>query len=57
MLQPARNDLRKLKGDRSGAVAIEYALIVLLIVIVLVASIFSIGTSVSGYFFAVATSL
>ena len=49
--------LARLRIDRSGATAIEYALIALFIGIVLIAAMASIGTSVTGMFTQVATGL
>lgn len=58
MRQPVYNyHLKKLKSDCSGATAIEYALIALLIALVLIAAMLSIGTSVTRFFMEVGTSL
>jgi Flp pilus assembly pilin Flp len=58
MLKRIRLDhARRLRGDSSGAVAIEYALLVVLIGLVLISLHESIGASVSGFFMSVATGL
>jgi pilus assembly protein Flp/PilA len=46
--------LAPLRGDRSAATAIEYALIALLVAIALIAAITSVGTSVRSMFASVA---
>jgi Flp pilus assembly pilin Flp len=48
---------RRLWRDQSGATVIEYAMIVLLIGLVLLSMQASIGGSVYGFFYAVATGL
>ncbi len=57
ILKRMRIYLRRLRSDRSGATAIEYAMIVLLIALVLIAGLMSIGTSVSGFFTDAASAL
>ena len=48
---------KALLGDRTGATAIEYGLIAAIIVLVLIPLHNSIGSSVVGFFMAVATGL
>lgn len=48
---------RQLATDRSGATAIEYALIASGIALVIITTVNSLGTTVSGMFSSVATSL
>jgi pilus assembly protein Flp/PilA len=50
MLNRLRSALMPLQLDRSGVTAIEYALIASLIAIVIVATLITVGTSVSGMF-------
>jgi Flp pilus assembly pilin Flp len=50
-------ELLWLSASRSGATAIEYALIAALIVLILIPLHTSIGNSVVGFFMAVATGL
>ncbi len=50
MMDRMRSAPRALRIDRSGAVAIEYAMIALFIAIVLISGILSIGSSVTGFF-------
>jgi Flp pilus assembly pilin Flp len=57
MLDRIRAQLRALCGDRSGATAIEYAMVVVFIGILLIAAMESIGTSVTGFFLAIASGL
>jgi pilus assembly protein Flp/PilA len=57
MLKRLYIDLTSLRRDRRGATAIEYAMIAALIVLVLVASFLSIGSSVSSFFTSVGTGL
>lgn len=49
--------LRTVCRDRSGATAIEYAMIAVFIGILLIAAMKSIGTSVTDYFLAIASGL
>lgn len=53
MVEQMRATLRALRLDRSGATAIEYAFIAVLIVLVLISAMLSIGTSVTSMFMAV----
>lgn len=48
---------RQLVADQSGATAIEYALIASGIALVIITTVNSLGTTVSGMFSSVATSL
>jgi pilus assembly protein Flp/PilA len=57
MLRRLHGYAKRLRQDGAGATAIEYAMIAALIVLVLVASMISIGTSVSSFFFSVGTGL
>ena len=58
MLSPLRRDhALLLQSDASGAVAIEYALLVVLIGLVLISLHESIGAAVSGFFMSVANGL
>lgn len=57
MLDRMRAGLRAVGSDRAGATAIEYAMVAVFIGIVLIASMMSIGTSVSSFFMEVATGL
>ena len=50
VFEQLRAALRALRLDRSGATAIEYALIALLIALVLISAMLSIGTSVTNMF-------
>jgi pilus assembly protein Flp/PilA len=52
-----RTSLRRFLGDETASTAIEYALIASGVSIVIVATIFSIGTSVQGLYASVATAL
>ena len=57
MAMQMHTEPKRLARDESGAVAIEYALIVVLIVLVLIASHVSIGSSVVGFFMSAANGL
>jgi Flp pilus assembly pilin Flp len=57
MLKRLYITLNTLRRARSGATAIEYAMIAALIVLVLVVSFISIGTSVSSFFFEAGSAL
>ncbi len=50
-------NLRGLLGSRCGATALEYGLIVAIIVLILIPLHNSIGSSVTGFFMAVASGL
>jgi pilus assembly protein Flp/PilA len=52
-----RTSLHRFLGDETASTAIEYALIASGVSIVIVATIFSIGTSVQGLYASVATAL
>ena len=52
-----RARLRALRSDCSGATAIEYAMVAVFIGIVLIASMVSIGTSVTAFFLSIASGL
>jgi len=52
-----RNHFQQLLRDRSGSTAIEYALLASLIALLLIGSLISIGTTLSGWFGTVASSL
>jgi len=47
---------RRLTGDRSGATAIEYALIGAFVVVIIVTAVGALGSSVSGLFTQVAAA-
>jgi pilus assembly protein Flp/PilA len=49
--------LRRFAGDSSGATAIEYALIASGISIVIAGTVATLGTSVKGFYYDVATAL
>jgi pilus assembly protein Flp/PilA len=51
------NLLKRLVRDEAGATAIEYGLIAALIAVAIIAAATSVGTSLSGTFNTVATSL
>ena len=57
MLTRIRAHWRALREDRSGATAIEYAMVAIFIGIVLIASMISIGSSVTNFFFQMASGL
>lgn len=57
MLNQIRGNLMLLESDRSGATAIEYAMIVLFIGLILLTLQTSIGTSVSNFFISMANGL
>ena len=57
MFDRMRARLRALRSDRSGATAIEYAMVAVFIGILLIAAMQSIGTSVSDFFLAIASGL
>lgn len=57
MWKRMRANLARLHGDRSGAVAIEYGLIIVLIVLILVSLHTAIGISVSNFFMEAANGL
>ena len=52
-----RKSITKLFGDRSGATAIEYGLIAALVAVAIVAGLTTLGTSLSGAFNNVATTV
>ncbi len=57
MLTITMNLLRKLKEDRRGVTAIEYGLITAFIAVVIIVAVKSVGTSLSGTFNKIASTL
>jgi pilus assembly protein Flp/PilA len=56
-IQAARTALRRFRSDAGGATAIEYALIASGISIVIMATVVTLGGTVTGMFQSVATAL